>query len=170
MIQVYYGNGKGKTTSAVGSAVRFAGCGNKVLFVQFLKNNNSGEFVVLKEIKGIDILFSQGQYNLYDNFKKERASEFSEAYSKLLFEDVRNAARDYQMIILDEILDTVEYGYVNEEKLVNLLTEMKSAVEIILTGHRISEQINNISDYVSEILEIKHPYKSGILPRKGIEF
>ena len=96
MIQTYFGNGKGKTTAAIGSAVRCAGFGNKVLFVQFLKNNDSAEFKVLEEIKGIDNLYSNEHYELYDNMNKERTTAFANAYSKLLFEDVKNKADDYQ--------------------------------------------------------------------------
>ena len=170
MIQTYFGNGKGKTTAAIGSAVRCAGCGNKVLFVQFLKNNDSAEFKVLEEINGIDNLYSNEHYELYDNLNKERTSAFAKAYSKLLFEDAKNKADDYQMIILDEILDAIEYGYIDESELVKLLTELKAHSEIILTGHNLTEKIANISDYISEIKEISHPYTNGVSAREGIEF
>ncbi|MBO5021399.1 MAG: cob(I)yrinic acid a,c-diamide adenosyltransferase, partial [Clostridia bacterium] len=125
MIQTYFGNGKGKTTAAVGSAVRCAGCGNKVLFVQFLKNNDSAEFNVLSEIKSIDVLYSNEYYELYDNLNKDRTPALTKAYNKLLFEDAKSKAGSYQMIILDEILDAVEYGYVDENNLLELLAEIK---------------------------------------------
>jgi len=170
MIQCYFGNGKGKTTAAIGLSVRCVGCGNKVLFVQFLKNNDSSEFKVLKDINGIDILYSKNYYALYDNLNKERISAISEAYIRLLFEDTKNKAIFYQMIVLDEILDAVEYGYIDEDKLIKLLSEIKKYSEIILTGHKITKKIENISDYVSEIKEISHPYTKGVLAREGIEF
>lgn len=170
MIQTYFGNGKGKTTAAVGSTVRCAGCRNKVLFVQFLKNNDSAEFNVLSEIEGIDVLCSDEHYELYDNRNKDRTPALTKAYNKLLFEDTKNKADNYQMIILDEILDAVEYGYISEDNLLELLAELKAHSEIILTGHNLTEKIADESDYISEIKEINHPYTKGVSPREGIEF
>lgn len=170
MIQTYFGNGKGKTTAAVGLSVRCVGCGNKVLFVQFLKNNDSAEFKVLEEIKGIDVLCSNEHYELYDNLNKDRTPALAKAYSKLLFEDAKNKAASYQMIILDEILDAAQYGYINEDALLELLSELKVQSEIILTGHNLTERIADVSDYISEIKEISHPYTKGVSPREGIEF
>ena len=170
MIQTYFGNGKGKTTAAVGSTVRCAGCRNKVLFVQFLKNNDSAEFYVLNEIKGIDVLCSDEHYELYDNRNKDRTPALTKAYNKLLFEDTKSKADNYQMIILDGILDAVEYGYISEDNLLELLAELKAHSEIILTGHNLTEKIADESDYISEIKEISHPYTKGVSPREGIEF
>lgn len=170
MIQTYFGNGKGKTTAAVGSTVRCAGCRNKVLFVQFLKNNDSAEFYVLSEIEGIDVLYSNEHYELYDNLNKDRTPALAKAYNKLLFDDTKNKADTYQMIVLDEILDAIEYGYIYENNLLELLAEIKSHSEIILTGHTLTERIADVSEYISEIKEINHPYTKGVSPREGIEF
>ncbi len=170
MIQTYFGDGKGKTTAALGLAIRCIGCGNKVLFVQLLKNNNSAEFKALEEIKNIDVLCSDEHYELYDNLNKDRTLALSKAYSKLLFEDVKRKAGSYQMIVLDEILDAVEFGYIAEDELLSLISEIKLNSEIILTGHNITEKISNISDYISKINEIKHPYTKGVLAREGIEY
>ena len=74
------------------------------------------------------------------------------------------------MIILDEILDAVEYGYIGEDNLLELLEELKAHSEIILTGHSLTEGIADVSDYISEIKEISHPYTKGVSPREGIEF
>ncbi len=170
MIQTYFGNGKGKTTAAVGAAIRFAGSGGRVLFVQFLKNNDSAEFKVLENIDGIDVLFSKENYQLFDNLKKERTPVLAKAYRDFLFENVKSKSDSYQMIILDEVLDSVEFGYVNEDELLETLDELKDNLEIVLTGHNLMEKIKDVSDYISEIKEISHPYKKGVMPRKGIEF
>ena len=74
------------------------------------------------------------------------------------------------MIILDEILDAVEYGYIGEDNLLELLAALKAHSEIILTGHNLTEKIADESDYISEIKEISHPYTKGVSPREGIEF
>ena len=170
MIQTYFGNGKGKTTSAIGSAIRCAGCENRVLYVQLLKNNDSAEFKILETIENIDVLFSKEHYSLYDNLNKERDKSFTIAYRKLVFEDVAEISKNYQMIIFDEILDAVDFGYIDENELVKFISSLGAQTEIILTGHKISKKIVGISDYVSEIKEIKHPYNKGVTSRKGIEY
>ena len=74
------------------------------------------------------------------------------------------------MIILDEILDAVNYGYIAEDELASLLLELKDRLEIVLTGHILTEKIAELSDYISEVKAVRHPYQNGVLPRKGIEF
>lgn len=170
MIQSYFGNGKGKTTAAIGAAIRFAGSGKKVLFVQFLKNNASSECNVLETVSKIDCLHSDVQYKLYDNQNQARTPILSQAYSQLLFQDVRGKADRYQMIILDEILDAVAFGYIDEASFLKLLDELKVHSELILTGHQLSKNIANVSDYISEIKAISHPYTGRTAPREGIEF
>lgn len=170
MIQTYFGDGKGKTTASIGAAIRCAGCGNRVLFVQFLKNNDSSEIRTLETIKDIDILCSKESYALFDNLNKERTPLLSKAYNDLLFTDVKSKEGSYQMIILDEILDALSYGYIAEDDLATLLLSLKDHTEIILTGHILTEKIARLSDYISEIKALRHPYETGALPRKGIEF
>lgn len=170
MIQSYYGNGKGKTTAAVGSAIRCAGNGHRVLFIQLLKNNDSGEFKILKDILGIDIMFSNERYELYDNKNAERFAVLREAYSKLLFKDLPKDIDSYQMIIMDEILDAIEFGYISMDKLTELVNKLREHSEIIMTGHILPKELALISDYISEIKEVKHPYTKGAVSRKGIEY
>lgn len=170
MIQSYFGNGKGKSTAAIGAAIRCIGCDQKVLFVEFLKNNDSAEFKVMDTLENIDILFSNEHYELYDNEKSELTPKFTDAYTKLLFEETAKISKDYQMIVLDEILDAVEFGYIEEKIFIKLLNEWKQKTEIILTGHKLPESIADVSDYISEIREINHPYSLGTPSRKGIEY
>ena len=170
MIQSYFGNGKGKTTAAIGAAIRCIGCDQKVLVVEFLKNNDSAEFKVMDTLENIDILFSNEHYELFDNEKSELTPKFKDAYTKLLFEETAKISKDYQMIVLDEVLDAVEFGYIEEKAFIKLLNECKQKTEIILTGHTLTEGIADVSDYISEIKEISHPYTKGVSPREGIEF
>ncbi|MBO5019599.1 MAG: cob(I)yrinic acid a,c-diamide adenosyltransferase [Clostridia bacterium] len=170
MIQSYFGNGKGKTTAAIGAAIRCIGCDQKVLVVEFLKNNDSAEFKVMDTLENIDVLFSNEHYELFDNEKSELTPKFKDAYTKLLFEETAKISKDYQMIVLDEVLDAVEFGYIEEKAFIKLLNECKQKTEIILTGHKLPESIANVSDYISEIREINHPYNLGAPSRKGIEY
>lgn len=169
MIQTYYGYGKGKTTASVGAVVRFAGCNNKVLFAEFLKDDTSSEINILNSLGNVEVICSDECYKLYDNLNTDRTETLTNAYTKLL-ERIKNKACDVKMIVLDEILDAIEFGYVNEDELAALLISLKNDCEIILTGHKLTDKIAEISDYISEIKEIKHPYTKGALPRKGIEF
>ena len=170
MVQCYFGNGKGKTTAAIGAVIRCVGCGKKALYVGFLKNNNSAEYKVFEAVENIDMLFSDEYYNLFDNKKNELTDKFIKAYSKLLLDETEKRRCNCRMIVLDEILDAVEFGYIDEKEFIKLLNEWKDSVEIILTGHKLSEKIAEVCDYISEVREIKHPYNSGTLPRKGIEY
>lgn len=170
MIQCYFGNGKGKTTAVIGGVIRCAGCSQNVLYVGFLKNNDSGEFNILKDLKNIDILFSDKHYNLYDNTKEELTSEFAKAYTNLLFEKTGELIEHYKMVVLDEVLDAVEFGYIDEKDFIKLLIEWKHSREIILTGHELPEKIAKVCDYISEIREINHPHTWGVPSRKGIEY
>lgn len=169
MIQCYFGNGKGKTTASVGAAVRYAGSGNKVLYVSFLKNNRSSEFAVFSKLEKIDVLYSPVEYRLFDNQKEDLSLVFSDAYTKLLAE-AEKRCDSYDMIVLDEILDTVSFGYVSENVLVEFLKVYGEQKEIVLTGHSLPESIEQLSDYISEVRAVKHPFYGGALPRKGIEY
>lgn len=170
MIQCYFGNGKGKTTASLGAAVRYAGSGKRVLYIQFLKNNNSSEFLALSQIEGITVLPNQAEYKLFDNLKKELVAFFRKAYTKLLSEGVEQCQKSYDMLVLDEVLDAVSFGYIEETLLIDFLKELKDTKEIILTGHILPDGIRQLSDYISEVKAVKHPYYTGVSPRKGIEY
>ena len=169
MIQTYFGNGKGKTTAAVGSAIRFAGCENKVLYAEFLKNNASSELTILKCMKNVEVLSSDECYNLFDNLKEERTKDLTCAYTKLL-QCVKEKANSVKMIVLDEVLDALDFNYLDEDEFLSFISAYKNDCEIILTGHKLTPKIADVSDYISEVKETKHPYSKGGSPRKGIEF
>ncbi|MBQ3816924.1 MAG: cob(I)yrinic acid a,c-diamide adenosyltransferase [Clostridia bacterium] len=170
MIQTYYGNGKGKTTAAIGAAIRAAGSGKKVVIVWFLKDGKSSECNSLKAVEGMDFLFPSKDYVLFEKQTEQKIAEKSKEYSNLLLNELYKQAKKYQMIVLDEVLDILEFGYVNESSFLQVLQNLKQDCEIVLTGHNISDGISDISDYLSQINEIKHPFKNGAEPRKGIEY
>ena len=170
MIHAYIGDGKGKTTAAVGLAVRYAGCGKKVEIIQFLKDGSSSECEILKNafIKVTSFMSTDSKFfwEMNDEEKKHLKSEMQEAF--LYAKNV--ASNDTDMIVLDEICGAVENGLIEKYELAEFLKNYGREKEIVITGRTICEEIIEISDYVSEIRKIKHPYDKGITAKKGIEY
>jgi len=169
-VQVYTGNGKGKTTAAIGLAVRALGSGLRVLFVQFMKNYPYGEVTVLQNISGRLELRRYGDDTFV--FRKEAPGE---ALIKQMKDGLRKAEQDmlsgrYDLIILDEILVSVYFGLFSEKEVINFLKKKPKQVEIVLTGRYSTNAINQRADLLTEMKEIKHYYTTrGVPARKGIE-
>ena len=172
MVHIYCGNGKGKTTCAVGLCVRCASYGKKVTFIQFLKNSSSGEICVLKNIENLTVKCFQENTDGFFFCMDEKGKSAVREETQKGFEYVRNMLESEKcdMIVLDEIGGCIENGLVSEDDILNLIENYGVKTEIVLTGRNFSESIKNSADYVSEICEIKHPYKKGIASREGIEY
>lgn len=154
MIHLYYGYGKGKTTSAIGAGIRAYGAGMSVLLVQFFKDNRSSELnaVPFDVVAAPDSLpFNPGE--AYRPWVDNAISV------------VKNS--DADMIILDEFLDLIP-EYISASDAVNLLSD--SSREYIIIGHKRADELFDIADYVTKFEKEKHPYDKGALARKGIEF
>ncbi len=172
MVHIYCGDGKGKTTSAVGLSVRCASYGKKVSFIQFLKNSSSGEICVLKKIENLTVRCFQ---ETVDGFffcmsEEEKKALKNETQNGLDFVEKTLISGSCDMLVLDEIGGCIENGMVSEREILNLIENYGDKTEIVLTGRNFSENLKNMADYVSEIREIKHPYKEGIPSREGIEY
>ncbi len=172
LIQVYTGNGKGKTTAAIGQGVRSAGSGLKVFMIQFLKNKDTGELHSLKKIEDIFKVFRFEKerdffWLLNDEQKKELREEVGEAF-KFAKDSAANKSCD--VLILDEIIGAINNGLLEEAEVRDMLKAKPKQLEIILTGRNVPDSILEVADYVSEIKAIKHPADSGINARKGIEY
>lgn len=170
MLQSYFGMGKGKTTAAVGATVRAAGSGMKVFFTQFLKNGDSSELEILKNLENVDVILPNAEYIMFEELTDERIQARSEAYGRLLFEELPQKIKHYDMIVLDEVLDILEFGYINESQFLKQINLWKKDKEVILTGHNISDKIAEVSDYISRVVAVKHPCDLGASARKGIEY
>ncbi len=171
LVHIYCGDGKGKTSAAVGLAVRAAGRGMKVLVVRFLKTENSGEVEVLRSISGITVTPCDRTFGfvfrMTEEQKKEAALYYQSRFDNAAWEAVQG---QYDLLILDEILASCNYGMVQEQSVTEFLKNRPSELEVVLTGRDPSEQLLELADYVSEICMRKHPYQKGIPARKGIEF
>ncbi len=164
MIQIYTGDGKGKTTAAVGLAVR-ASAHCKVLFAQFIKNGDSSEVEILKTIPNIDYrAFGQGNWILKDEEKTKERKNVSRG-----FEYLRANCKKYKVIIMDEAVTAVSLGIINDNKLINLAKEIGKDREVIMTGRGATESMIEKADLVTEMKKVKHYYDKGANARKGIE-
>ena len=164
MILVKTGNGQGKTTSAVGLAVRAAGHGMRVLFIQFLKDESSGEVAVLKSIPGVEVHHPQHNFGFVFQMTDEEKRITATDCETLLY---YAATSDADMIVLDEILHALDNKLITRDQLENVFNPEKT---IILTGYRAPEWIIEKADYVSDVEKVKHPFDKGVQAQKGIEF
>lgn len=163
MIHVIEGDGNGKTTASVGLAVRATGHGWKVLFVQFLKDDSSGEIESLKKL-GVEVLHAVVNYGFSFQMDESQLKETAKQYMGLINSVIKT---DAQLIILDEIIYALNAGLVKMDKLEKILDKES---EIVLTGRNAPAWIKERADYVSNIQKIKHPYDRGVVAREGIEF
>lgn len=170
-IQVYTGNGKGKTTCSVGQGIRAAGRGYKVLMVQFLKSMDTGEMKVIEKLDNFDFKRigcpRDFTWNLSEKEIEDLKKEIKEGFSSL--ESIIKSSK-YDMIILDEILGSITGGFLSEETVIDIISNKNENVEIILTGRNASKEMIEAADLVTEMKEIKHYYEKGVNARKGIEF
>lgn len=170
-IQVYCGDGKGKTTAATGLAIRAAGTGMNVLFVRFLKNENSGELVVLDQIPGIDVIHLNQDFGFVFRMTEEEKQEAKKVYSNLWREATKRAVEEnYDMLVIDEFMAAYRYGFIDHDQALTFLKNRPEKLEVVLTGRDPAPEIQELADYISEIKKIKHPFERGIPARKGIEF
>ncbi len=175
LVQVYWGNGKGKTTAALGLALRSLGRGAKVHLVQFmkcgLKNNNEfenyGELNSLKKFEN----FSLERFGFEEWVLSEPTKEHIEEAEKAVKHSLDAVSGKFDLVILDEILYAVQLKLISEKSVIEIIEKKAKETELVLTGsHKPFENIIEKSDLVTEMRKIKHPYDKGIKARKGIEF
>ncbi len=170
LVHIYCGDGKGKTTAAVGLAVRCAGGGGKVLFASFLKDDRSGERNILDYIDNIELIKNPkkiGFYKFMDDKEKEECKKECRDKFSLIKELI--AENEYDMLILDEIIPVINYGIISEEEMLDFLNTKPEGLETVLTGRGPSEKLMDAADYVTEMKKIKHPFDKGIKARAFIE-
>ena len=168
-LHLYYGDGKGKTTAAVGSAVRALGQGMDVLFVQFLKDDSSGELEPLRKL-GAEVLCGPAKQKFTFLMDEAEKLECARQQAGRLGQAMAWAeSRRDAMIILDEAVDAAELGFLPVEKLCRWLDACREA-EIILTGHSAPQWAAERADYVTCMGCEKHPYQQGQPARRGVEY
>ena len=169
---VYYGDGKGKTTAALGLALRAAGCGRRVVIVQFLKDWKCGELSSLALVPDITVLRGKASGGV---FVFEMNDE-QKAETKVIHDENLRNALDMQknglcdLLILDEAIDAYELGVLDAGMLEDLLDNKPEALELVITGHNPNVRLLERADYITEMAKRRHPYDLGLAARRGIEF
>jgi len=175
LVQIYTGDGKGKTTAAFGLALRAAGQGNKVLICQFLKppNLDIGERFALQlgavriRVETIDLTWDMAKSFDDENAVKQMQIAISHALERIA-ETARK--RFYDVLILDEIVFCLSKGLAEFEDIKRIIESKDSRVEIVLTGRGATEELIALADLVTEMNNIKHPIDKGITSRRGVDF
>ncbi len=166
LVQVYTGNGKGKTTAAIGQAIRALGQDYKVCLIQFFKKPTSGETKILKNLPNIKLIHPLPFYPEEKNrdFLKKKIKDILPAISKII------KSKTYDLVILDEINIALRDHLLPEDDILNLIKNKPKSVELILTGRGATEKIIKAADLVTELKEVKHPWRKRIKARRGIEY
>ena len=170
LIHIYCGDGKGKTTAAVGLAVRCAGRGNKVLMVQFLKSRDSGELYSLAKLPDIEVMRGKESKKFTFQMNEEEKHALLIEHNKM-FEQVLAKIKNggYSLLILDELIGSLNAKVFEMPKLIEFLRHKPENLEVVLTGRNPAPELVEIADYVSEMRKVKHPMDKGIMAREGIE-
>lgn len=171
LIHIYTGNGKGKTTAATGLMVRSLGYNKKVLFVQMQKAIPSGEISIISKFPNVTIVHCTDKKKFYfymnDSEKEEYIKQHREGFLKAI-ELIKSES--YDLVVFDEIISTVNEKILDIDKLISFLQSKPKNLEVVLTGRNAPKELIDLSDYVSDITCVKHPYDQGIKARKGVEY
>ena len=171
MLHVYYGDGKGKTTAAIGLAVRALGCGQTVCLVQFLKGRGTGEVVFLEKTPGITILRGKTAACFTFQMNEAQKAECAVRQAEIFAEGMAMARQGRcDLLILDEVLDAARLGFLPEDSLRKLTGEAAPAAEVVVTGRGPAPWLLEAADYVTHMVKEKHPYDRGIAARRGVEY
>ena len=171
LIHIYHGDGKGKTTCAVGLSIRALGAGYRVIFAQFLKGGNTSELNILEQLPNLEIIRCEKDYNFTWLLKPEELealkAEHIELFKMVLHKCQSNDVKI--LVVLDELCATYELNLIDREMVMGFLKDKSAYVEVVITGRNPVPELLEVADYISEIKKEKHPMDKGIMARKGIE-
>ena len=169
LVQVFTGDGKGKTTAALGTVIRALGHGLRVYITVFMKGDYPyGEWNILSDLPNVTVArFGFRDFVNPSNVKPEEREQ-----ARLALAAAREAmlSGNYDLVVLDEVNVALAFKLVELDEVVKLISDKPQNVELILTGRRADTKLIQMADLVTEMLKIKHPYDKGIMARKGIEY
>jgi cob(I)alamin adenosyltransferase len=170
LVQVYTGNGKGKTTAALGQALRASGHNLKTVIIQFLKGGSySGEVKAVENCAPLIKIYQAGRPFFINRDKIPEKDIDSNRKGLMLAEDIATGKNDISILILDEVNVAINMGIIKTEEILGLVKNKRPDMELILTGRNAPQEILDIADLVTEMKEIKHYYNKNIPSRTGIE-
>jgi cob(I)alamin adenosyltransferase len=168
LVQIYTGDGKGKTTAALGCALRACGHGMKVYFIQFMKGDiHYGELKIQDKIPNLQIVqFGKPTFVNKDNPAKE-----DKDLAQLAFEHAKVVVEEgeYDIVILDELNVAIDFKLVELKKVIDLIKSKPKHVELIITGRNAKKEIIDLADLVTNMRKVKHYYDAGVMARQGFE-
>ena len=172
-VQLYYGDGKGKTTAAMGQIMRCVGHGFQVLVYQFLKPPTSGEVKILRTLPGVEYIANEHPIPFLFNLPAEQHAAFRKIFTDT-FEIVQEKIRSgrYDLVVLDEAIDAYVLGVLPREQLHEVIDHKPVNTEMVITGHAYGQDIGELfrrSDYITHFVKEKHPFDLGLTSRQGIE-
>lgn len=171
MLHIYYGNGKGKTTAAVGLTIRANGSGMKTAFFQFLKNGSSSEIGILEKLDNTTVICCTECTKFTSQMNSDEKKMITSVHTKML-EKAAALIEDEetQLIILDEFLDAYNKKLIDTDLADSFIKNCSDKAEIVITGREPPEHFMEAADYITEMIALKHPFNNGISARKGIEY
>ncbi len=167
-VHVYCGDGKGKTTAVMGLTTRAAGAGKRILLHQFMKDGTSSELRYISAMPEVTVLKGREQVKFTFQMNEEELAELKKENDERL-DTIFAQADQYDMIVLDESIYSIDKGILSEEKLIEHIKNRPEHVEVVLSGRNPSKGLVDVADYVSEVKKIKHPFDEGLSSRIGIE-
>lgn len=166
LVHIYTGDGKGKTTAALGLALRAAGHSMRVVFIQFLKSQQCGEHLFIAKYHPFDII----QIGTGDLFAKPKEQLDREVQEALTLAKREILSGKYDLVVLDEIFVAISQGHITVNQILELIEEKPGTVELVMTGRKAPPEIVQRADLVTEMLMIKHPFTEGFGARRGIDY
>ncbi len=171
LVHIYCGDGKGKTTCAVGLMIRCAGQGGRVLCFQFLKGDNSGERRILEKLEKVTLMSCYGKVKFTSKMNEEEKLEAKTFYQNRFQQIITMVQqKEYDLLVLDEIMAAISAGFLEEKEVVRFLQNKPVTLEVVMTGRNPGEELLKLADYVTEMKMCKHPYEKGISARRMIEW
>jgi cob(I)alamin adenosyltransferase len=172
LVQVYTGDGKGKTTAAFGLALRAAGQGLRVCIIQFLKSPRlrAGEHQAIRKVPGVAVFKFGGAFVLSETDGKVLEEAHKSCAEAMSLTRRKLMEKNLDVLILDEIIVAVSFGLVDLSDVLSLISSRPPHLEMVLTGRGAPLELIEVADLVTEMRALKHPFDKGVGARKGIEF
>lgn len=171
LIHMYCGDGKGKTTAAIGLTVRAAGAGFRVVFVQFLKGGQTSELDVLRAMNGVTVMRLEKAFGFTWMLNDEQKGELRAAHDHLFAQAVQQCGDGKQtLLVMDELVGTMDLELIDRGRVIGFLRNKPEDLEIVMTGRNPDDELTELADYISEVRAVRHPMDKGIMARRGIEF